>query len=397
MSNDSQTNNEDITNYMNAPIGVSDAAAMFRRRLLPNMTPYESTVINLNNRLVDEWENRMLLKMCNRSGKMPSANVWTTWSIFWEGKNMHIGREILEHKWSIPEDVARWWIKYLSDASVLSISEGGAVTASYGREMIVRALRDHFAAEKWSVIYSSSDDPSVWIKKANSNPRTLNQKNYPFSLTEEKYSTIMEKMRYALSVGPHFERLSQGKVKVSTLIETVRRPIPPNTRPYEEQAIRACNKIIEQWREKVLNKICDKSGFVDSQEAAETWTIFSEGRELHLRNLLREHLIPIPDDVAMWWAKFFVSSPIEHIHSLGVGNALNGWGVLVMAMKEHFAEKKWHLVYSQSTDPVEWFAAAKNHRELMEGKLFPFGLTQEDITDCNQKIQTLSKNIPQPN
>ncbi len=196
------TYDEDLSAHMNAPVLVTDCAAMYRRRIKGNTPPYDATVLKLNNALVDEWETQVLQKLADKNGRVPASKVHFTWSVFAEGKELWTRQEHLLYIPEIPDSTANYWVTFFKEKSVEQLHATSMGLVYYGWTLFTTAIRQYFIREKWEKIYSKSKDPLEWIKVANSFGPLMNQTKLPFDTTKEMYDEMYEKfaavMRYRI-------------------------------------------------------------------------------------------------------------------------------------------------------------------------------------------------------
>jgi hypothetical protein len=178
---------------MNAPISTLDAASMYRRKVTPNMPPYDAMIIKLNNNLVDEWEETVLKKIADKQCRVPCSKVHFSWSVFAEGKELWSRQQFQRYLPQIPDEVAVYWVNVFHTNSVEQLHSFGLGLLAYGWLLLSTAIREYFVKEKWEKVYSKSSDPQKWLALANDNSFLMSGKLYPFTLTEDKYKDIKEK------------------------------------------------------------------------------------------------------------------------------------------------------------------------------------------------------------
>lgn len=180
---------------MNSPMKIRDAATMYRRPVSKNEPPYDAEIKRLNNRLVDEWYEKVLMKIADSNACVPAGRITACMNYFLEGKEV-IGHQ--KHKdflMKYSKEQVEYWIKFLTNATISDMRDAGTGVVAAGWSIIKSAIRDHFLEEKWENIYSKSEDPLEWDKMANNNPRIMNPKRFPFGLTKETLDDINEKVR----------------------------------------------------------------------------------------------------------------------------------------------------------------------------------------------------------
>ena len=71
---------------LNQPIRISDAASMLRHCISPNERPYKASVMRENNKLIDEWHDKVLKTICDKRGMVRAGQVYPEWEYFYNGK-----------------------------------------------------------------------------------------------------------------------------------------------------------------------------------------------------------------------------------------------------------------------------------------------------------------------
>lgn len=181
---------------MNLPMKISDAASMCRRPIAKNDPPYETEVKKLNNRSVDEWYERVLMKIADGNASVQAGRVYGCLTYFLEGKEAVSHQRYKEHLIEYPEEKVMYWIKFFVNASMRDLHEAGTGVVASGWSIIKGAVRNYFVNEKWKIVYSQSEDPCAWDKLANDHPHVMNGRPLPFGLTTE----ILDDMNTKISV-----------------------------------------------------------------------------------------------------------------------------------------------------------------------------------------------------
>jgi hypothetical protein len=165
-----------ITDMMNLPIRIGDAASMMRRAVPPNEKPYTRTVLKFNNKLVDEWEEKVLRKICGSSGTIISGQVFSEWHYFYTGKTIKkfidgLNNGIISRP---AEKGVEYWVDTFTKFSVKQLTDLGSPLVGYGWKLIIDETYIRDQISKWEKIYSLSDDPLQWRKLANNHPKLWN-------------------------------------------------------------------------------------------------------------------------------------------------------------------------------------------------------------------------------
>ena len=140
--------------YYNLPISVVDASSMFRKVAVKNTRPYTAKVIKLNNRMVDNWE-KVILRPMAKNGKIPSGRVWTSWKLYYEGKNIHQYFKIRKMCPRVTSEQRDFWIKLFEESSIEELHSYGVGVIGFGCGVIEDEIRFWSADENWDKILSS--------------------------------------------------------------------------------------------------------------------------------------------------------------------------------------------------------------------------------------------------
>ena len=179
---------------MNAPMKISDASSMFRRNIPKNEPPYEAEIKRLNNQRVDEWYERVLVKIADKSAMVPAGRIQGCISYFLEGKEAISHQKYKDRLANYPAEQVMFWIDFFKNSSMKDLYDAGSGVVSTAWYMIKGAIRNHFAEEKFRVVYSQSDDPLVWDKLANEHPHVMNGRPLPFGLSSSDLNDISTKV-----------------------------------------------------------------------------------------------------------------------------------------------------------------------------------------------------------
>jgi hypothetical protein len=178
----------------NTPMRIADAASMFRHPLSKNDRPYDKEVVVHNNSVIEEWYKTVLLGISDNQSAIPTGRVTSCLQYFLQGKELQQHQKYKEYFPEYPEHKVRFWIDKFTTASVTELAQLGHGVISAGWNVIITAMRYHFAERKWEVVYSQSTDPLKWDKLANANPHLMNGRPMPFDLTIESLKEIEDKV-----------------------------------------------------------------------------------------------------------------------------------------------------------------------------------------------------------
>ncbi len=195
--------------------------------------------------------------------------------------------------------------------------------------------------------------------------------------------------------GPSEDSLTQP-IAIREIANIFRKPINKNERPMEKAVMTRNNVLVERWQYEVLAKICDKTGCIPVGRVANCLRYFTEGFEILQCQKFKDHMPKYSPEDVEFWIKFISESDIEELHEAGITVISAGWSIITGALRNHFSEKRYEVVYSQSSDPAVWDSLANDNPHLMHGRPMPFGLTVESMSEMEQKVRVILGNVIQP-
>lgn len=184
----------------NSPISISDAASMFRHNINPNERPFAQAVMKYNNKLIDEWYDTVLVNTADKRGKMASAEVWHSWTIFAEGKEIDPYLDAIDnHLPRASQEQIDYWIAFFRKP-VEVIRSFGPSTVTTGWQFLTSVIRSHLAHEKKKFIYTNDSTPLEWRKNSNKHIHLARNKTLPFGLAEEEFPEMLQKVNTVMSI-----------------------------------------------------------------------------------------------------------------------------------------------------------------------------------------------------
>lgn len=186
----------------NTPMLIRDATSMLRRKINSYDREYVKITTKLNNRMIDEWEDKVLTHLADPEGRIPAGRVWHSWQLFLEGKEIAQYVKLCEEGviMDIPEHVLSYWITFFETKSPEEMHSYGTGAVSYGFGIIQDAIKRWFVDQKWEKLYSKyPDDPLAWEKNYHKYTDIIFGKILPFDWTEEQLKEIQWKTSSVLS------------------------------------------------------------------------------------------------------------------------------------------------------------------------------------------------------
>lgn len=188
------------------------------------------------------------------------------------------------------------------------------------------------------------------------------------------------------------EMMLSQPMKISDAASMMRRKINKNEKPYIVEAYRCINKTVDEWYNKVLMPIADKSGSVPAGRVEGCLRYFLEGKQSVGYQRYKDHIPKPSEEEVVFWATLLTKSTITELYEMGPYVLSQAWQIVYSSIVNHFAEKKWDAVYSQSEDPATWDKLANDHPHIMNHRPLPYGLSDDQIKDIKDKVDTVLRN-----
>jgi hypothetical protein len=192
------------------------------------------------------------------------------------------------------------------------------------------------------------------------------------------------------------DMVANTPINISDAASMLRKKISSNERPYDAIVFAKNNDLVDEWYSKVLVKLADKSANVPAGRVSSCFNIFLQGKELVQHQKYKDMLWSIPNDKVMFWIDKLKSSSVSDLHDMGAGVVGTAWSIVSTAIRYYFADKKWEVVYSKSTDPLTWDKLSNDNPNLMNGRPLPFGLSLDDMVEMEKKVMAVFKNPIEP-
>lgn len=156
-----------------APIRVSDACSMLRKRIHLNERPYTNAIYKYNNSLVDEWNEKVMLKIADKNGQVRAGQVWGEWRFFLDGKTIPPFMKAIEDGYVCrpTSQAVDFWVDLFTKKSVEELAAFGQSSIGHGWKLIVDETFIRASIEKWEKVYKGYDDPMAWRKRGHNNPK----------------------------------------------------------------------------------------------------------------------------------------------------------------------------------------------------------------------------------
>jgi hypothetical protein len=173
---------------------------MFKKQRPPaDDFPTENKVWRCNNHLVEEWDTRVLLRMPTTDGKIALKAAMKSFEVFAEGKEV-IQFKKYEDLLSVTEESkVPYWVEVLLNSPIEELYPIGSGNLMDAWMLITRAIKFHFAREKWQKVYSQSEDPLIWLVLTAEN---FKDHTLPFGLDFQDMTTMEKKIKTIVQMKP---------------------------------------------------------------------------------------------------------------------------------------------------------------------------------------------------
>ena len=185
-------------------------------------------------------------------------------------------------------------------------------------------------------------------------------------------------------------------ILIKDLASMFRKRVGKNERPMEGAVLTLNNEKVDKWYHDVLIKIADQKGSIPCGRAADCLRFFTEGLEINQMQKYKDCIPTYDPKIVDFWINFLKESEIEELYEAGISVVSIAWSVISGAIKMHFMNLRWDLVYSKSEDPVVWDKLANDNPHPMHGRPLPFGLALEDLKEMNDKVMIIMNSGLQP-
>lgn len=183
--------------------------------------------------------------------------------------------------------------------------------------------------------------------------------------------------------------MMQMPMRISDAASMLRRTVSKNEPPYQVEIKKLNNQRVDEWYDLILLKIADKNASVPAGRVNGCLQYFLEGKELESYQKYKHQMVNYPEEMVNFWIDIFLKSNISELYEIGSGAISNGWNIIKGALRSHFAEEKWKIVYSKSKNPLEWDKLANDNPSVMNGRPMPFGLRLEDLKEMETKVRAI--------
>ncbi|HMP29340.1 MAG TPA: hypothetical protein PKD85_07055 [Saprospiraceae bacterium] len=375
---------EDDPMSPNYPIRIADLANMFRKRLTINGRPMDSAVIKLNNEKVDDWYDKVLMKIADSNGMIQTGRVADCARFFMEGLELVECQKYKKHFIRTTEEQAKYWIEVLNEYKIEDLYTIGPSVITRAWACINGYMRDYFGDLRWEKVYSGTTDPFEWDIRANNEPHLMHGRPLPFGLSRETFNEIAEKVSVIQTccIGPKNPRADVNTIiDNKEFIKEFKVKILKNEKEMNATIMQLNNQKVEEWGRHILPHLGKD---IKRGDALNYLLCYLEGLEIMQYRRYRDHLPVYTEENARFWSKFLLDTDIEDLYKAGTTVVSLAWASINEYIKSVFTELRWERIY-KDFPAKEW--AEKNKQTFDDP--FPLGLTEEDMTDMKTKVNVI--------
>lgn len=289
-------------------VDISDAASMFRRKVLPTDLPYTQIVTENNNEIVDAWKAQVLDKIVDSSGKAIAAKIGTSFSIFYD---YYTCNKFEEYKHLFPRlnDTQMNEILGILDTNLESLYDFGYLTANLLLESFQREIQFRMAELKYQEFYSKHSIISCLSKTSEINSLQVN------IVSNEKLQEISKNVLSLIASHPQSEGLSNKK-EIRKMKHRIHGNLPQSLKTIFIQD----NKFIEEF-----NTNIQKYPKLSNSQVRKVWNILSESK--NAPNYIKYRSLILPDNYNPEMLYENLKKPCETLCTMSAGVVTMMWTV----------------------------------------------------------------------
>jgi len=196
-------------------------------------------------------------------------------------------------------------------------------------------------------------------------------------------------MEYKKPLNSHViapEEFGRSLISVQDAFAFHYRQIDKNERPYTVTVIKKNNDLLEIWKEKLLSRLADESGYLEAEIAAISLKVFLDGTEVIA--LSKECTFLEFKEPSPWFARLENAS-LEEVWELRNVTLKYALADITKSIQMNLAGEQYDKVFCHSNDPLEWYKLSQKHRELFMGGYRAFGIEEARVKAVLDKISTV--------
>lgn len=412
-----ELSNEDIDAIMNADMLISDATALYRKRISANARPYEIAAIKHFNNIIDRWSNDMLTSI-GKNGRIRASLVNHTLTIFQEGHETFTLRDHEDHLVFLRNDVVQFWINELHSLGPRDLlRKYGLLGLQTAWAQVTSTIRHSLILEKRRKVYSSPESGErvvsarQWHSNANVAYTTITGKQTEYNFSVEQMKNIGEVVTVIIRNVPNvddshiIERLRTNGIKTNVVTSDVlsfkdiqllyKTKCGKNTPQLDAEVIGEYNTIIDAFIDDLRRSEQWTNG-VKANALRGLWALFIENRETHLLNaVIRDNkILTLSQENVAYWVNV-LSKDFNDVLNLGALTVVYAWEQLISSLRLELVRLKRESIFVHDNLHALNEAAIK-HVDVLNGTVNPFNVTEECIQDISEKVNTILANVPRP-
>jgi hypothetical protein len=180
-------------------------------------------------------------------------------------------------------------------------------------------------------------------------------------------------------------------MRITDATSMLRRVVSRNEKPFIAAVYKFNNSLIDEWETVVLKKISDSKGCIRAGQVWAEWNYFYDGKYLPtlIEGINAGTIVRPPADAVKYWVDIFTRLEVEELVAMHAANIGHGWKLIMDETFVRTVLEKWDLIYSKSTDPLEWRKLAnENPKFWKQEQQSPFWSIDE-LPDILEKIKTI--------
>jgi hypothetical protein len=187
---------------------------------------------------------------------------------------------------------------------------------------------------------------------------------------------------------------------VSDAAGMYKKPVRKNMKPYEEQCVRAYNRIIDEWSANLLTPLA-KGAYIQSTLVSRAWNVYFEG--IQTRAYAQKFGPSFEGPCVEKYVRAFVSmmrdTSVERlIDEYGPTYLSMMWTMFMNATKYELGKQRRERIFvsPNHSDAKKWFSEGNMNMKLLKGEETAYGIPPELMNDIGQKISVIMRYIPRP-
>lgn len=387
--------NTDEFDILKNRIKRSDIIGMLKvKDISENEKPYKAALIKKNNELVDEWNENVLAKIADDRDAVQALKVTRSFTCYSEARELSkllnpidadTEFSYLYYIPKISDEITTFWRTQLAK-SIPEIHNIGVFPITVGWQVLKNAVQQYFATQKWERVYGKFSDPVLREVDLYKNHLDLaTGKPLPFDMTEDVVKSIVQKIQTVTNIRISTDQELKGNILPDKLATLLKKSVKPNEEPFIKECTKCNNDLVDKWLMSI-----DRRKRYPFSVLTRLFTIFAERLEIEQYMNFSQYYPTITDEMITFWVWFFKTKTIEEMYDVGAFTVSMGFGVLQLAIRNHFVTKKWNKVYKHSKDMIVLDKLVTKNVDLFEGNTLPFGLSHEDMQDYADKVNNLN-------